>query len=108
MRGASGVMPRDLFFSSAVTPNHSRPSQGEASGSLPTQKACVAYPGRSSRREAELAQVLKQTLRPLVRLTERAPRQSQRVAKEFLRLPALAALQERKRQVARRYIYIYI
>ena len=56
--------------------------------------AAAAYPGRSSRRETDLAKQLENTPRALVSRTERAPRQSQRVAEELLGLRLLAAVQK--------------
>ena len=59
-------------------------------------------PGRSSRREIDRKKVQKHTLCQLVIRTERAPTQSQRLAKKLLALRLSVAPRERERQVGRR------
>ena len=65
-------------------------------------KKLVAQPGRSSRCETERTKALKQMVRDPVSRTEHAPRSSQRLAEELLRLCLLAALREGACEVARR------
>ena len=64
--------------------------------------SCSPSPGRSPCCETERAQVLKHKPHVLVSWTERALRQSQRVAEELPGLRLLAAPREHERQAARR------